>query len=89
MIYGALLWMADKLTSDQAERARAMWTAKGKQAFGVESATDRSVMFAESGMTDGGRCGDLKNRSAARHRVHIAASSSCLDDGRDRRPGWP
>ncbi len=33
MIYGALLWMADKLQSDQGERARSLWTAKGKQAF--------------------------------------------------------
>ena len=33
MIYGALLWMADKLHSDQGEHARALWTAKGKQAF--------------------------------------------------------
>jgi len=33
MIYGALLWMADKLQSDQGEQARALWTAKGKQEF--------------------------------------------------------
>jgi hypothetical protein len=33
MIYGALLWMADKLKSEQGEHARALWTAKGKQAF--------------------------------------------------------
>jgi hypothetical protein len=33
MIYGALLWMADKLQSDQSEQARALWAAKGKQAF--------------------------------------------------------
>ena len=33
MIYGALLWMADKLQSDQGEQARALWAAKGKQAF--------------------------------------------------------
>jgi hypothetical protein len=33
MIYGALLWMADKLQSDDAARARAIWTTKGKQAF--------------------------------------------------------
>ena len=33
MIYGALLWMADKLQSDQGERARALWSAKGKQAL--------------------------------------------------------
>ncbi|OCK58751.1 conjugal transfer protein TraD [Bradyrhizobium sp. LMTR 3] len=33
LIYGALLWMADKLQSDQSEQARARWLAKGKQAF--------------------------------------------------------
>ena len=39
MIYGALLWMADKLKSDQSERARALWSGKGKQAFEAGSAT--------------------------------------------------
>ena len=33
MIYGALLWIADKLQSDQGQHARALWLAKGKQAF--------------------------------------------------------
>jgi Conjugal transfer protein TraD len=33
MIYGALLWMADKLRSDEREKALAVWTAKGKEAF--------------------------------------------------------
>ena len=33
MIYGALLWMADKLQSDQNERVRSLWAARGKQAF--------------------------------------------------------
>ena len=46
-IFGALLWMADKLKSDQAEQARALWVAKGKQAFGADPATyegtDRTV----------------------------------------------
>jgi len=32
-IYGALLWMSDKLKSDQREHAWALWKAKGKQAF--------------------------------------------------------
>ena len=32
-VYGALLWMADKLQSAQSEQARALWAAKGKQAF--------------------------------------------------------
>ena len=35
-IFGALLWMADKLKSDQGERARALWAAKGKQAFEMD-----------------------------------------------------
>ncbi|WP_316193255.1 MULTISPECIES: conjugal transfer protein TraD [unclassified Bradyrhizobium] len=39
MIYGALLWMAEKLQSDQSEQARALWVAKGKQAFETDSAT--------------------------------------------------
>lgn len=34
VIYGALLWMAEKLRSDERERALALWSAKGKQALG-------------------------------------------------------
>ena len=45
-IFGALLWMAVKLQSDQGERARALWAAKGKQAFEADPAkrnkTDRT-----------------------------------------------
>ena len=40
MILGALLWMADKLKSNEGERAQALWAAKGKEAFAVERATD-------------------------------------------------
>ena len=36
MIYGALLWMADKLQNEDGEHARALWAAKGKQAFEEE-----------------------------------------------------
>jgi hypothetical protein len=36
-IYGALLWMADKLKSEQGQQARALWVAKGKQAFEANS----------------------------------------------------
>ena len=39
-IYGAFLWMADKLKGDQHEHARALWGAKGRRAFAVERATD-------------------------------------------------
>jgi hypothetical protein len=38
IILGALLWMADKLKSDQREHARALWTAKGKHAFEADPA---------------------------------------------------
>ena len=40
-IFGALLWMADKLKSDQAEQARVLWAAKGKQAFEADPATPK------------------------------------------------
>lgn len=33
VILGALLWMADKLKSDEGKHARELWTEKGKQAF--------------------------------------------------------
>ena len=36
-IFGALLWMADKLQSDQGEHARKVWAAKGQQAFALSS----------------------------------------------------
>jgi len=46
IIYGALLWMADKLLSGQGEQARVLWAAKGKQAFEADptarKGTDRS-----------------------------------------------
>jgi hypothetical protein len=32
-IYGALIWMANKLQSEDSEHARALWAAKGRQAF--------------------------------------------------------
>lgn len=37
-ILGALLWMADKLQSDQGEQARSLWADKGKRAFNAERA---------------------------------------------------
>jgi Conjugal transfer protein TraD len=33
LIYGALIWMAEKLRSDQSGHAREVWAVKGKQAF--------------------------------------------------------
>jgi hypothetical protein len=43
MIYGALLWMADKLQSDQGDRARALWAAKGKHAFEADPTTHKET----------------------------------------------
>jgi len=37
-ILGALLWMADRLKSDQGEHARALWATKGKQALEADAA---------------------------------------------------
>ena len=42
-ILGALLWMADKLKSNQGEQARALWAAKGKQAFEADPATHKGT----------------------------------------------
>ena len=39
-ILGALIWIADKLKSDQAEQARALWAEKGKEAFEMDRSPD-------------------------------------------------
>jgi hypothetical protein len=39
MIYGAMIWIADKLNSEDGERARELWAAKGKEAFAAEQET--------------------------------------------------
>ncbi|MER8622869.1 conjugal transfer protein TraD [Mesorhizobium sp. M1143] len=46
-IYGALLWMADKLKSEDAERAPSLWSEKGKAAFaGEQLANSRTASQA-------------------------------------------
>ena len=47
IILGALVWMADKLKSDQGGQARALWAARGKEAFAVEPATDAPTISQE------------------------------------------
>jgi hypothetical protein len=49
---GALLWIADKLQSDQGERARALWSAKGKHAFEADP-TARDRHLCEQAATSG------------------------------------
>lgn len=39
MIYGALLWIADKLESEDGKRARELWAGKGKAAFEAKRPT--------------------------------------------------
>ena len=36
MIYGAMIWMAEKLNSEDGEHARGVWTKLGKMAFEAE-----------------------------------------------------
>jgi hypothetical protein len=43
MIFGALLWMADKLQSEQGEQARALWVERGKQTFAAERKGESSM----------------------------------------------
>ena len=70
IILGALLWMADKLKSNQGASALGR---KGKGGIGCgtgDRCADHLAGNATgSGMTDGGRRGDSKYRSAARHRA--------------------
>jgi hypothetical protein len=37
LIFGALLWMAEKLQGEQGDHARDVWTEKGKQAFKTDA----------------------------------------------------
>jgi hypothetical protein len=36
-LYGAFLWMADKLRSEQGEHAAALWQRRGKRAFEADA----------------------------------------------------
>lgn len=44
-LYGAFLWMADKLQSEDGEHAAALWQRRGKRAFEAE-ALPRADAFA-------------------------------------------
>ena len=39
-IYGALIWMADKLQSEDSEHARGVWTKLGRMAFEADRPAD-------------------------------------------------
>lgn len=40
MIYGAMIWIAEKLKSEDGERARELWARKGNGAFKAERPAD-------------------------------------------------
>jgi hypothetical protein len=42
-ILSALIWIADKLQSDQDKQARELWAARGKQAFDADPATRKGA----------------------------------------------
>lgn len=52
MIYGALLWMAAKLQSEDAKRARALWAGKGKEAFELAPPRPARAAPCNSELTD-------------------------------------
>jgi len=45
VILGALIRIADKLKSEDAARAKTLWTGKGKEAFEAERKTQKSRHF--------------------------------------------
>ncbi|AFW01305.1 conjugal transfer TraD family protein [Gluconobacter oxydans] len=48
IILAALIWMADKLQSEDSERARELWVQKGKAAFADEHTAHMSAMPKEN-----------------------------------------
>ncbi len=44
MLYGAFLWMADKLRSDQGGNASALWQRRGRRAFAAESSPEDNTV---------------------------------------------
>jgi len=49
MIFGALIWMAEKLKSEDGARAKTLWAEKGKEAFAADSETHKATAFNRSG----------------------------------------
>jgi hypothetical protein len=58
-IYGALLWMAEKLKSEQGEQARELWAKKGRKAFKTERTGEKLTVYRNGkiGHDDGGKRG--------------------------------
>jgi len=48
ILYGAMLWVAEKLNSEDGEHARGVWTKLGKMAFEEERATSAFTISQET-----------------------------------------
>lgn len=90
MIFGAMIWMAEKLKSEGGDYARYMdETRKDSVRDGASGRPERqSAAAAESGVTDGGRRGDLTYRSAARHRATCRANTNLFALNVLRKSGY-
>ncbi|MGJ5199646.1 conjugal transfer protein TraD [Bradyrhizobium sp. HKCCYLRH1030] len=86
-IFGALLWMADKLRSDQAEEARELWVAKGKQALARDTQVNRSNCSCQCRTARGTVVKDEEIDPA--ERVHDAAANAAkVDLANSRGTRW-
>ena len=47
-IYGALLWIANKLQSEEGDHARRVWKHMGKMAFSADHAADETTDAQET-----------------------------------------
>jgi len=49
MLYGAFLWMADKLRSDDGPHASVLWKRKGQRAFAADALPDTEAPVIGAG----------------------------------------
>lgn len=87
MIYGAMIWMPERLNSEDGERARELWAGKGKEKRGVRGGTF-SRRLTELNRSRIGRdqwraARRPTYRSATRHR---AATQGFFKSGEQRLP---
>ncbi|AYM80347.1 conjugal transfer protein TraD [Agrobacterium tumefaciens] len=47
VILGALIWIAEKLQSEDGERARGVWTILGQMGFEAERKNDKRIVMQE------------------------------------------
>lgn len=71
-IYGAMIWMAEKLNSEDGEHARGVWTKLGKMAFEVERPADPNDRVRRSRIE--------RDRWRVARRPHISQRRANTDD---------